>query len=360
MPSSDAQVAAHFSSKRPVLGICLKRYSILANGQAVRRGTYVDIPLEIGLPHFIHDDTMSDDAAAFGNFKLSLQSVVCHRGESVDSGHYISLVRGQASNATGVSGINDSLTQDTWILFDDLAKDRITHIDVEMVLRKESPYLLFYQVQPIEETLEKNAAEDLPPSYSLDGKDSGAVGLSLSTANTLTSDSEVFELTRPNSEGQNLEVSLRRSSMTSERRLSMALTDTSTCNAKPEVVKETLGGSLSSAANSLVASRRGSKSDKLRLENGQGGQNGDKRLSASLTRLTNMLTKDKPDITIAVADPLQLPESQVSAVPAIEPSRTLDVAKVKKDKKHRRLSGHNESSKGKVKAKKPDRECILM
>ena len=360
MPSSDAQVAAHFSSKRPVLGICLKRYSMLANGQAVRRGTYVDIPLEIGLPHFIHDDTMSDDAAAFGNFKLSLQSVVCHRGESVDSGHYISLVRGQASNATGASGIDDSSTHDRWMLFDDLAKDRITNVDVEMVLRKESPYLLFYQVQPIDETPENNASEDMPPSYSSDGKDSGVVGLSLSTANTLTSDSEVFELTRPNSEGQNLEVSHRRSSMTSERRLSIAFTDNSTSSAKHEQATATLGGSLSSTTDSLVASRRGSKSGKLGSGNGQGSHNGDKRLSASLTRLANMLTKDKPDITIAVADPLEVLESQVSAVPAIETSRTPEVAKFKKDKKLRRLSGHNQLSKGKAKAKKPDRECILM
>ena len=36
MPSNDAQVAAHFSSTRPVLGICLKRYSIASNGTAVK------------------------------------------------------------------------------------------------------------------------------------------------------------------------------------------------------------------------------------------------------------------------------------------------------------------------------------
>ena len=87
-PSSDAQVAAHFSSKRPILGLCLKRYAF-HNGRSVRLNTYVDIPIEIGLPHFIQDDQMSDQSAPFGNFKLSLQSVVCHRGSSTHSGHYV-------------------------------------------------------------------------------------------------------------------------------------------------------------------------------------------------------------------------------------------------------------------------------
>ncbi|MCJ1306943.1 hypothetical protein MMC25_000587 [Agyrium rufum] len=189
-PKTDAQVAAHFSSKRPVLGICLKRYSILPDGQAIRRSTHIDIPLEIGLPHFIHDDTMAEDGAAFGNFKLSLQSIVCHRGDSVDSGHYISMVRGQAPSINGSkrqrSGSRNPTkksrsrsrrrpestdrrpsaqlssepswkpeadkteAEDAWLLFDDIAEPRIRTINVEQVLRDESPYLLFYQVQPIE------------------------------------------------------------------------------------------------------------------------------------------------------------------------------------------------------------------
>ena len=332
---------------------------MLANGQAVRRGTYVDIPLEIGLPHFIHDDNMSDDAAAFGNFKLSLQSVVCHRGESVDSGHYVSLVRGQASNAVDASGLESS-AQDKWMLFDDLAKDRIRFVDVEKALKQESPYLLFYQVQPIDETLEANAAEIMPPSYSSDGKDSGIGGLSLSTANTLTSNSEIIELTRPSSDGQSLEGGHRRSSMTSERRLSVAFTDNSNSSARHEQPSELLGGALPSGTNSLGASRRGSKSGKLGLGNRQGSQNGDKRLSASFTRLANMLTKDKPDLSIAVADSSDPQDSPASTARPPENSRTLDLAKLKKDKRHKRLSGHNQLSKGKAKAQKPDRECIVM
>ncbi|KAK2766009.1 hypothetical protein FQN54_007524 [Arachnomyces sp. PD_36] len=170
-PTNDAQVAAHFSSKRPILGMCLKRYSMLPNGKAVRLNTYVDIPIEIGLPHFIQDDQMKDEGPLYGNFKLSLQAVVCHRGVSVDSGHYISLVRGTSSNAypSRHSSFqnkeeNPDEANDHWMRFDDLARERITLVDIEQALKDESPYLLFYQILPIGDTDDITA----PPSTTSD------------------------------------------------------------------------------------------------------------------------------------------------------------------------------------------------
>ena len=145
-PSNDAQVAAHFSSKRPVLGLCLKRYAI-HNGRTIRLNTYVDIPVEIRLPHFIQDEQMSEDGTSFGNFKLSLQAVVCHRGNSVDSGHYVALVRGATSSGTISETHGD---ENQWMRFDDLASERITLIDVHTALREETPYLLFYQIMPVD------------------------------------------------------------------------------------------------------------------------------------------------------------------------------------------------------------------
>lgn len=162
-PSSDAQVAAHFSSKRPVLGLCLKRYSYTNAGRAVRLNTAVDIPIEIGLPHFIQDDRMDDDGPLYGNFKLSLQSVVCHRGDSVDSGHYVSLVRTMLSPQG--SGKEES---SHWIRFDDLATQRVSLVDIHRALQEETPYLLFYQIMPVEgdpgNLLSGETAP--PPSYS--------------------------------------------------------------------------------------------------------------------------------------------------------------------------------------------------
>lgn len=164
VPTTDAQVAAHFSRKRPVLGIALKRYQVSNQGVASRLSTYIDIPLEIAVPNFVSDDDMDDDSPLVGNFKLVLQSVVCHRGHSVNSGHYVSLVRGQAANAQGSRpGSSAGLEgdDDPWMLFDDMAKDRVTYVDIEQKLKEECPYLLFYQVQPIDEDLLFGD----PPSY---------------------------------------------------------------------------------------------------------------------------------------------------------------------------------------------------
>lgn len=145
---------------------------MLPNGKAIRLNTYVDIPLEIGLPHFIRDDDAEDDGPQFGNFKLSLQSAVCHRGVSVDEGHYIALVRSRASDSTTANGHLSSQGHrnrpketgaDRWMRFDDLARERVAYVDIEKALKEESPYLLFYQVQPVEEPLPRSTAEPPPP-----------------------------------------------------------------------------------------------------------------------------------------------------------------------------------------------------
>jgi hypothetical protein len=229
-----------------------------AQGVGSRLDTYIDIPLEIGLPHFISDESSDDFGSNFTNFKLSLQSVICHRGNSLDSGHYIALVRGDASNAiipveepqpsqpgpppaqtkpppsplqqpqrppsepqiqpqaveqsttqipepeqnsvltkqpaqgqstteplhSNPNATVDSAQPDSepeaedkppahddhsqnrmpsgpWVLFDDLAKERVISVDIRQALRQECPYLLFYQVVPIDEGL----VHGDPPSY---------------------------------------------------------------------------------------------------------------------------------------------------------------------------------------------------
>lgn len=142
--------AEHFSTRRPVLGLCLKRYSWTPKKGAQRDPRRVDIPLEIALPTFVTDDEMGeDDGTLYGNFKLVLQSAICHRGNSVHSGHYIALIRGEEGR---------------WLRFDDLAlSERVSTVDHKKAFDEESPYMLFYQVQPIEddETVVTNTA---PPS----------------------------------------------------------------------------------------------------------------------------------------------------------------------------------------------------
>lgn len=143
------------------------------NGTAIRLNTYVDIPVEIGLPYFINDDRMEDGGPLYGNFKLVLQSAICHRGVSVDSGHYISLVRGtiptgakrQSSSSQEESDSSSDINQH-WMRFDDLAAERITLVDIEKALKDESPYLLFYQILPVNENPDNaDIVQDGLPSY---------------------------------------------------------------------------------------------------------------------------------------------------------------------------------------------------
>jgi hypothetical protein len=158
IPTTDAQVAAHFSKKRPVLGICLKRYSYTNTGQARRLDTYVDIPTEIAVPNFVSDDSMHEEGPLVGNFRLVLQSVVCHRGSSVHSGHYVCLSRGHLPSRSSHLSPNERRRSvgteeldDRWMLFDDLhVNERIREVDIQEALKKEMPYLLFYQVLPID------------------------------------------------------------------------------------------------------------------------------------------------------------------------------------------------------------------
>lgn len=158
---------------------------MLENGTPQRLDTFVDIPLEIALPHFVSDDRLEDEGPLFGNFKLSLQSVVCHRGVSVDSGHYISLVRGAAIDTDEVplleAGIRNSTDQ--WMLFDDLASERVSFVDIKEVLKKESPYLLFYRVEPIDEELARGA----PPTYEEASSELPTVDPSMETISAVTS-----------------------------------------------------------------------------------------------------------------------------------------------------------------------------
>lgn len=137
----EAGFAEHFSSKRPVLGLCLKRYSWSPDGKPIRNGVRIEIPFEIPLPTFVSDDELGgNDGPVYGNFKLVLKSAVCHRGKSITSGHYIALVKEDAPDAAPGS----------WLIFDDLALERVRRVDGEKAFAEETPYLLFYQVEPID------------------------------------------------------------------------------------------------------------------------------------------------------------------------------------------------------------------
>lgn len=172
-PTNDKDVAAHFVNTPPVLGICLKRYAMSSSGVATRKNTFIDIPVDIRLPHFVDDGPHVEGGPLMENFKLSLQSIICHRGQSVNSGHYISFVRDGVDIADGDSASSRRMSTssqppnystDRWIKHDDLAADRISPVNIEQILKEEMPYLLFYQVLPINE-FNAPSSESEPPAY---------------------------------------------------------------------------------------------------------------------------------------------------------------------------------------------------
>ncbi len=369
VPNNDAQVAAHFSSSRPILGICLKRYSMLPNGTAVKRKTHIDIPIEMIFPHFIQDDKMAEDGPAFGNFKLSLQSVVCHQGISVESGHYISLVRDPDPQGNG---------EDRWMRFDDLAKERVIYTNVEQFLGVESPYLLFYQVIPIEGD-PGNIAEgethvlssEDPPAYSESNLsrdsniDSAVGGLSVSVP------SHKFEMQRPSVEVHRPSIDTSafdedprgRSSVSSERPPSASFADDSVDGVSSTNIDfsttPNLGLGQMNGLSTLVASRRGSKTTKSSSKSRPSSR-------TSLSRLAKAISRDKLSTPLGVPIQVEDQASRVAEGPMAASTGdekahhkgTLKKEAKEKSKASRR--DHQHLVKGRHKDGKPDRECSVM
>jgi hypothetical protein len=334
-----------------MLGICLKRYSLTSDGKAKRIHTQIDIPVEIGLPHFIQDDHMEDDGPLYGNFKLSLQSVVCHRGKSVNSGHYVALVRG-TNTAVDSAVSHGSGGAKQWLRFDDLATNRITLIDIEQVLKEEMPYLLFYQIVPIEGDPGHITEGEHPPMYAnSDGHDSEIAGLSmasLSLKSTIedrpTSGRPSFEITAPDSpRGRYFDPDARRQSVTFVPPINLAGE-----------------GGMFDQKNTRVSSRPTSPTRRAASHGRQGSQPSE-FLTRSLSRLSLGGKKSREALTSY--ENVRETEVAVREVP----SSTMESVRIQAAS---RKDGRREKSKsrlikgpgagGKVRADKPDRECSVM
>lgn len=383
-PKSDAQVAEHISVKRPILGMCLKRYSMLPNGRAVRRGTFVDIPTEIGLPHFIQDDNMDDDGPIYGNFKLALQSLVCHRGNSVDSGHYIAIVRGTSAGAApaGSNGTEQTVSDDSryWMRFDDLAAERVTLVDIEQALKKESPYLLFYQILPIDEDAAKANLQNKASSESSDDtleSDAAGIARRLNGLSTGSSDLEEctagqrpsFEITAP------IVTETEVSDQNGTQGVMSANTDPTTqpgslhvhTSTSPKLAAKDEEGTSS---NPFSFSRRGSRATKSNPGSRAGSQNSENRISATFSRFTGRLSRDKfgggDQSTEGDGDEYTVENEPVSSN-GEKSAPSSNESKDKNDKNIRGWTKDRDKWRGKAKDKSKEkmgrrleRECVIM
>lgn len=147
-----------YANKRPVVPICLKRYTWNERGKSVKINRKVTIPEIIRYPYFIAEDKTKpgfvdfkrsyDHKAPRGSFMLVLQSCVCHRGNSINSGHYVSIVRKKKFDISAITSNNSTTTSSEWIIFNDMeiGKDKAKTCTFEEAMEAENPYVLFYEI----------------------------------------------------------------------------------------------------------------------------------------------------------------------------------------------------------------------
>lgn len=172
------ELARHFN-QRPVVAICLKRYTMTEKGIPIRQNTFIDIPDSLRLPHFmVVDDAKAEDQDANGlsqGYKLVLQSIICHRGDSLHSGHYVSYARVAPKLLTDNRRHDHDPPPDyeeaQWVRFDDLAiEKRVETVDdIQQCLRRqeEMPYVLIYQIVPMVDVTSTSTDGSVtdPPGY---------------------------------------------------------------------------------------------------------------------------------------------------------------------------------------------------
>jgi len=320
-----------------------------ARGKAIRLSTYIDIPIEIGLPHFIQDDHMVDSGPLYGNFKLSLQSVVCHRGNSVDSGHYISLTR----RTTVSAGASEDAHQ--WLRFDDLAYSRITLVDIVKALKEETPYLLFYQIVPVEGDPSHTMDSEQVPSYTVsEAHDDWMAGFSTTSLSLSLHPSRESQ---PTPEGPSVEIrvvdeSRGRSPVLEARRPSVAISEPA------------LGDGLTVEGfpwltSSRAASPLRKKSRSLSRTSSRAGEG----LSKAISRLAGMRSKEalptEPVRNLEVH--VREVSNSLSSMNDPRPLMTSGPPKLAPQKPQKVEKGKNRPSRlGKLRDDKPDRECVVM
>ena len=403
--SSNGRIPENLSLS-PAVTISLKRYGMSPDGKPIRKNTLVDIPLDIRLPHFIEDDRIPEEGPMIRRFKLSLQSGLCHRGESLNMGHYISFVREatsipdgdyQSSRRQSDSTAPPRYSEEKWLRFDDLASPRVQEVDIKELLKTEMPYLLFYRVEPIYEMSSASLSDPRLPSYAdsfveiqnknnshnaegtdatvdqqsyFDGaRDASTPAIRLST-----------EIERPPTPRQSL-------TLPEDRRGSLAFTEPGLTSAGSSIhgAPVTLATSAPATPNEETTaqrmSRAASKVLKSTTRSRPTSQSGEGRMSGAFSRLNLMRSKDslykssessrdRPPAIDGVAEPrTSITIDEGSLRPH---DGEIDRSKSKKEKKKRDKSQgpsektenhehHHHLHKGKGRAKDiPDRECGVM
>lgn len=389
VPESDNQVRAHFAQKRLMLGICIKRYGMHNNGHSYRRSTHIDIPLEMASPHFTTGDQVDNEGTDASDFKLVLKSFVCHRGHSTDAGHYIAFVREESSAHDRRETFSEATTDrqpdqshDMWLKLDDLAQERVTTVDINRVLREESPYLLFYRVQAIKD----DVLDETPPPYQESETSLDYVDQKLAHLETQDQSTADRQSTRPSVEIASVEEMAHSRPSMSERQPSCQAPSTIGSMSIDQTPSETPDDSRNASS---VVSRQPTRAPK---SEGRQSEESNRRFSISMSKLAARLSRDKlnnPDIfvneitddsvgqerqaglivdeAIQVVSPVRTPMQPVKELSPFQEASLLqqqdqsaqNSRPTTKDRKKKfKINGRRGSSN--ANGTKPDRECIVM
>ncbi|TDZ29819.1 hypothetical protein C8035_v004000 [Colletotrichum spinosum] len=401
-PKNDMDVVMNFD-QRPVVGICLKRYMMTEAFVPKRHNTFIDIPDSLRLPHFmLADDTrLEEDPNGFSmEYKLVLQSVVCHRGDSLQSGHYVSFAR------VAPKLLTDNRRHDLdpppdyeeaqWVKFDDLdLESRVTYVDdIKQALKEEMPYLLFYQIVPMVEQASSEETETEPPSYN-----ESKISINLpTTPNPLegtfsgvpSSKSDYFENTSispPKAPSIRFSSELERPSRLSldddpyglgdSRRGSVTLTDSTL--GTPAVTPDAMSPAIT-PNEETTAQRLSRAAARFKSKSRPTSQAGEGRISLTMTRLGGLMRPSKEPLreqnngnslatSLSAPLPEHLTEEQfIEDVTAEQTPLADSDRKDSKEFKERKSGEHHRKhthKREKTKEKKskdgePERECAVM
>lgn len=377
-----------------------------AAGKPIRKNTIIDIPTHLRLPHFVDDDRIPEEGPMIRNFKLSLQSGSCHRGNSVNEGHYISFAREtteapdgdfQSARLQRDSDDPPGYGEEKWLVHDDLAPSRVTVInDIQELFKREMPYMLFYRIEPIYDESSLSLADPQPPSYELgDQPDPSEDTLNQQSYFDRAGDASTpairlsADVERPPTPDHSVTLS-------EDRRGSVAFTEPltsagSSINGGPIVI----ANSAPATPNEETTAQRMSRAAKILTKSSRSrptSQSGEGRMSGAFSRLNLMRSKDSLKVSESSKE-LAAPRSSIDGIASPRTSITIedgahrphgdigiDRSKSKKEKKKRdksqapssdksendeqhshHHSHHSHKGKGKEKAKDvPDRECMVM
>lgn len=365
-PLNDIDVAKHLNN-RPVVGICLKRYMMTDAGQPRRQNTFIDIPDSMRLPHFMLVDATVESSGLSAEFKLVLQSVVCHRGDSLHSGHYVAFSR------VAPKLLTDNRRQEAdpppdyedaqWVKFDDLLEERVTNVDdIKQALREEMPYLLFYQIVPMVDLA--TAGVVMPPPYN-----DSTVNISrTASSSSPTSDSERPDISRQTSgyfdtatTSERLRQSMDSESVNGEvRRRSVPFSDASVMESLPHTPAVTPEGRLAKAAARFKTKDKERERERDRDAERRGSrpasQAGEGRMSLTMSRVAGLMmrTSKEPLRALEPEDPNEVSSQHIEVREVRDVKEGRD-EKEGKEKEGRRKHIHRKGAHG-----EPERECVVM